>query len=220
MTEYGYFAKQRIVKQLLMAVVFVFILIGGWFYPLLGYFIPACMLLGVGIAISKGRKWCDWYCPRGSFWDYMIRPFSPKKEIPKGIKSLRTRIAVLLFLMASMIIQIIKRWPDTYKIGMFFMTMLTATTVLGIILAFLFHQRAWCYLCPIGSISNWIGRNKYPLKINSELCVECIVCAKVCPMQIKPHAFKKEGTETIKDFDCLKCSSCVAACPQKALTLK
>jgi ferredoxin-type protein NapH len=201
------FLKHRKAKQLLMSIAFVFILTGGWFFPLLGYFIPACMLLGVSIAMKRGRKWCDWYCPRGSFWDYMI-------------KGLPVRIAVLTLLMAMMVIQIAKRWPDPYKIGAFFVAMLTATTLLGIIAAFFFHQRIWCYVCPIGSLSNWVGRNKHMLTINSAQCVECKLCAKVCPVQIRPYTFKTEALQAINDFDCLKCGSCVAVCPKKALSIK
>ena len=220
MKEHSMFIKHRRVKQLLMAIVFIFVLLGGWFYPLLGYFIPACMLIGIGIALSKGRKWCDWYCPRGSFWDIMIEPFSRKKEIPGFIKSLPIRIGVVVLLMTLMSIQIIRRWPDPYSIGAFFVTMLTVTTALGVIAALLFHQRIWCYVCPIGSMSNWVGKDKHMLQINSEQCVECKLCAKICPMQIKPYTYKKEGTQVVKDYDCLKCGSCVALCPKHSLSLK
>ena len=219
MTDYKVFEKKRRVKQMFLAAVFVLVLMGGWFYPLLGFFIPACMALGLSIAFSRGRKWCDWYCPRGSFWDYVLKPFSPKKEIPLIFKNMVFRISVLTLLMAAMTFQIIKRWPNPYKIGSFFVLLLTVTTGLGIILALFLHQRLWCYLCPIGSISNLAGRNKKPLYIDSETCVECKMCAKVCPMQIKPYAFKKQGREKVGDFDCLKCASCVAACPKKSLSL-
>jgi len=218
--DHTLFAKHRKVKQMFLSVIFIFIIIGGWFFPVLGYFIPACMIVGIGIASFSGRTWCDWYCPRGSFLDYMIRPISPGKEIPAVLKSMPTRFLVIAMLMTTMIIQIIKRWPDPFKIGEFFVTMLSVTTGLAIIAALFFHQRSWCYLCPIGTLSNLAGRNKRMLKIDSGQCVECKVCAKVCPMQIKPFKFKAEGVQIVKDPDCLKCSSCVEACPKKALSFK
>jgi hypothetical protein len=67
MVEYKIFERKRKIKQFVMAIIFLIILIGGWRYSLLGYFIPLCMLLGMGIGLFKGRKWCDWFCPRGSF---------------------------------------------------------------------------------------------------------------------------------------------------------
>jgi polyferredoxin len=217
MTEYKIVEQKRKTKQFIMGIVFLAVIIGGWKYPLLGYFIPLCMLLGIGIGFFKGRKWCDWLCPRGSFFDVSIKLISPKKEIPRCFKSLPLRIGVLSFLMLMMTLQIIKHWPNPYKIGMFFVTLLTVTTILGIILALIFHQRTWCYFCPIGSMANWVGRNKYPLKIDSKLCTECKLCYKVCPIQVAPFKFKKQNREIARDGDCLKCNHCVLSCPQKAL---
>ncbi len=219
MAEYKILAKKRNTKQIFMAGVFLIVLIGGWFYPLLGYFIPLCMLLGIGIGVFKGRKWCDWFCPRGSFFDILIKPVSSKKEIPKFFKGLPFRIGMLSFLMLMMTIQIIKRWPDPYKIGMFFVILLTVTTIVGIILALIFHQRTWCYFCPIGSMANWVGRWRYPLRLNSNLCTECELCYKICPIQVAPFKFKKTGLETVRDGDCLKCGLCVSSCPKAALKL-
>ena len=221
-------------KQFIMGIIFLVVLIGGWKYPLLGYFIPLCMLLGMGIGFLRGRKWCDWLCPRGSFFDAFIKPISqqgnglafkiakaisPKKEIPRFFKGLPLRIGMLSFLMLMMTLQIIKRWPNPYKIGMFFVILLTVTTILGIILVLIFHQRIWCCFCPIGSMANWVGRNRYPLKIDSKLCTECKLCYKVCPIQVSPLRFKKLGIEIVKDGDCLKCGLCVLSCPKKALEL-
>jgi polyferredoxin len=219
MDEYKILQKKRRIKQFFMAILFLVVIIGGWRYPLLGYFIPLCMLLGIGIGFFRGRKWCDWLCPRGSFFDTVIKPISPKKEIPMFFKGLPLRIGFLSFLMLMMALQIIKRWPNPYKIGMFFVMLLTFTTVLGIILALIFHQRTWCCFCPIGSMANWVGKRKYALKIDSKLCTECKLCYKVCPIQIAPFEFKKDEIEQIKDGDCLKCGLCVVACPKKALSL-
>ncbi len=219
MTEYKIFEKKRKIRQFIMGIVFLAVLGAGWKYPLLGYFIPMCMLLGMGIGFFKGRKWCDWFCLRGSFFDVMSKPISPEKEIPGFFKGLPIRIGILSFLMLMMTLQIIKFLPDPYKIGMFFVILLTVTTMIGIILAFIFHQRTWCYLCPIGSIANWAGRGKYPVKIDSNLCTDCNLCYKVCPIQVAPLEFKRSGLETVNDGDCLKCGLCVLSCPKGALEL-
>lgn len=219
MNEYKVLEKKRKIKQFVMAGIFLIILIGGWRYSLLGYFIPLCMLLGMGIGLVKGRKWCDWFCPRGSFFDMLIKPMSPKREIPRFFKGLPLRIGMFSFLMLMMTIQLIKRWPDPYKIGMFFVILLTVTTILGIILALIFHQRTWCCFCPIGSVAGWVGRNRFLLKIDSKLCTECKLCYKVCPIQVTLLEFKKSGLEIVKDGDCLKCDLCVLSCPKGALEL-
>lgn len=202
---------------MLMGLLFVVIVILGWFYPLLGYFIPFCMLLGISIALRKGRKWCDWYCPRGSFYDGLISAISPKKQMPAIFRKMYFRVTMLAVLMTLMMVNLIVRWPDPLKMGMVFVVMLTVTTTLGIILALVFHQRSWCMVCPIGTLTNIVGMNKAMLKIDSNLCIECKLCAKVCPVQIKPYLYKKEGMQPMKDSDCLKCGLCVAVCPAKAL---
>ncbi len=212
MAEDNVLQRNRGFHQSVMAAVFLAILLGGWRYPVPGYFVPACMLAGIGIGLYRGRKWCDWYCPRGSFFDVLIGPISPKKGIPKFFKGLPFRICMLSFLMLLMALQIIKRWPDPYKMGMFFMVLITTTTVLGVFLALIFHQRVWCCFCPIGTMANWAGRQKYPLKM------DCKLCRKVCPVQIEPFKFKGRAVEKVGDGDCLKCNLCVQACPKKALS--
>ncbi|MBU2257982.1 MAG: 4Fe-4S binding protein [Candidatus Omnitrophota bacterium] len=210
--------KIRRARQFFMAAVFIAVFIFGWIYPILGFFIPLCMILGIGIGLFKGRKFCDWYCPRGSFYDAWFKSLSPQRKIPALFKNIYFRLGVLLFLMAVMVVNLFYRWPNPINIGMFFVIMMTSTTVLGVGLALFFHQRSWCSFCPVGTIANLAGRNKFSLMINSQDCNECKACAKVCPIQIEPYKFKKTGIREVKDFDCLKCGTCVAACPKKALS--
>jgi ferredoxin-type protein NapH len=204
-------------KQYLMAIIFIGLLIAAWKYPVLGYFIPACMVLGIGLALFKGRKWCDWYCPRGSFYDVILKEISPKKKIPMLVKTTAFRVLVISFLMTVMIIQIIIRWPDPIAIGMFFVILLTITTFIGVILSVIFHQRTWCSLCPIGSVSSWVGKNQGKNQLDSELCTSCTLCHKVCPVQIEPYKYKSAGIQGVDEGDCLKCELCISACPRKAL---
>lgn len=210
--------KTRKGKQVVMGALFLVLLGLGWIFPLIGYFIPLCMAAGVGMAFFKGRKWCNWYCPRGSFADGYMKCISPGRRIPVWLRGLPLRIGVLTFLLAMLGFQITRLWPDFTGIGGFFMVLLTITTALGVILALAVHQRAWCYICPIGTMSNWVGRNKYPLAFDEEKCVECNACAKSCPMQLSPYSRETTGMEG--QGDCLKCGLCVATCPKSALTFK
>jgi len=216
--EFKVLDRKRHARQFFMGITFIAIMIAGWFYPLLGYFVPLCMILGMGVALFQGRKWCDWWCPRGSFSDAWARIISLRKEIPPVFKGFPFRIAAFLLLMSLVAVNLKLRWSDPYKIGMFFMLMLTTTTALGIFLTLIIHQRCWCTFCPIGTASNWIGKNKYPLKIDSQNCIDCKLCGGVCPIQIKPYAFKKSGVEIVKGGDCLKCNLCISVCPKKALS--
>jgi hypothetical protein len=97
--------KTRRLKQYLMGTIFLILIPFGWFYPLIGYFIPLCMLAGIGIASLKGRTWCNWICPRGSFSDSYMKNISPERKIPIYFKSLPLRIGVIIFLMSMLTYQ-------------------------------------------------------------------------------------------------------------------
>jgi len=198
-----------------------FITIAGWWYPVLGYFIPFCMVAGLSIAVKRGRAWCDWLCPRGSFLDVVLSPISLKKKIPDILRNTGFRIAVLSFLMLVLLTQLPRYWPSIAGMGLVFVTMLTVTTVLGIILGILFHPRSWCTICPIGTMSNWIGRGKSPLMIDSR-CNECKACDTICPIQINRWQYHPSEGEAavIPEWDCLKCGLCISACKREALTLR
>ena len=210
------FKKKRTRLQLYTSVALPAVIIGGWLYPPLGFTLLICMVGSIGIALYRGRAWCDWMCPRGSFYDLFLDKLSRKVKIPALFKTNWFRSLVLTALMVSLGMQIYYAWGDSYGIGMAFVIVLTVTTTIGIVLGAIFKPRAWCQICPMGTISSWISKGKKPLHV-SEQCKDCKLCAKVCPMQLQPYE-DKAGDMT--DGDCIKCSSCVAACPINALEFK
>lgn len=203
------------------AAVFPAVLAGGWYYPLLGYFILLCMVAALGMAAKSGRKWCGTLCPRGNFYDLALKPLSPRKKIPAVFRRAPLRAGVLAFLLFMMASQIILRWPDPYSIGKFFVVLLTVTSAVGVVLGLLYQERTWCYICPMGTMSKWIGGAKKPVALESASCKSCKLCQKACPMQLDPSSHKTGSNESaaVLEPDCLKCESCVAACPKKALSL-
>lgn len=206
----------RRIKQLIMGVIFLILLPAGWIFPVLGYFIPACMLLGIGIATFQGRSWCNWLCPRGSFEDSLLSRLSLKRPVPAVFRGTPMRVGVMAILMTVLTVMIIRLWPDPLAIGGFFVLMLSVTTVVAVILGIIFQQRLWCYVCPIGTMSNWVGKNRRPLHLAADKCVDCGLCAQKCPMQLAPATLK--STEGMANRgDCLKCSICVDHCPTAAL---
>ncbi len=209
--------KKRNGRQLVMGTGFVALTGLGWVYPVTGYFIPLCMLLGIGVALFRGRTWCNWLCPRGSFADALLRRVSPGRSIPEVFRSLPLRVGMIVFLMTVLGTQLLRLWPDLYAIGGFFVMLLTITTAVGVLLGLVLHQRTWCYICPIGTMSSWVGSRRKPLLMEREDCTECNVCAKVCPMQLAPRELKHADNMENRG-DCLKCGICTTACPGSALT--
>ena len=191
------------------------VVIGGWFYPLLGYLLIGCMAGALGIAAFKGRTWCDWMCPRGSFYDLFLGKVSKKNNVPYFFRATTTRVAMIFILFTIIGVQIYFAWPSINGIGLAFVIVLTITTSLGIVLGMGIHPRTWCHICPMGTIANWLSEGKKPLLI-SESCTSCRACDKVCPMQLAPSEDREHGM--LRDNDCIKCGTCVATCPKKALS--
>ncbi len=131
------------------------VLVGGWFYPYLGFFILLCMVGAVGLAALRGRAWCDWMCPRGSFYDVFLKRFSRKSKIPSFMRTNAFRGALLAVLMSALGVQLYLSWGDPERMGVAFMRVLTVTTTAGIVLGALFQQRAWCHICTIGTMGKW-----------------------------------------------------------------
>lgn len=201
--------------QPLIGITLVLLLIGGWFYPPLGYFLLFCMVMAMGIGVIKGRNWCDWMCPRGSFWDQYLGRFSRKVEVPGFFRSTPFRMLWLGILMTMLIVNLTPVWGDYYKMGRPFVMILTVTTAVGLVLGILYHHRIWCMFCPMGTMANWLGRGKMPLTVSSS-CTQCGTCEQVCRMQINPGLYREAGV--VQHGDCLKCFYCVEKCPKQALS--
>lgn len=190
------------------------VVIGGWFYPPLGFFLFMCMLGAVGLAVYKGRAWCDWMCPRGSFYDSVLTRLTRNRKVPALMKTRAFRSWVLVGLLLALGLQLYFAWGDAGKMGLALVRVLTITTTAGIVLGAVFQQRAWCHICPMGTLGNWISKGaKKPIYV-SENCKSCKLCSKVCPMELKPYEYK-DGIMT--EGDCIKCGTCIWACPIKAL---
>lgn len=185
--------------------------IGGWFWPYLGYMLIPCMIAPAIVGAIRGRHWCGWFCPRGSFYDLVMARISGKRRPPRWMLGNPFRATLLVLLMGMMTVQIIHVWPDARAIGLVFVRLLTITTVIGIALALIFDTRSWCSICPMGTMASWFSQGKRPIMV-SEACKLCGACEKVCPMGLVPHKYDASHA------DCLKCGKCVATCPVKALS--
>lgn len=207
------FRERRTRLQKYTSIALPVVLIGGWFYPPLGIFLVLCMGGALSIAVSKGRSWCDWMCPRGSFYDVFLKKISRNRKIPALFRAKTFRTLILFGLFTALGVQIYVAWGDPEAVARAFVRVLTVTTTAGIVLGAVFQQRAWCHVCPMGTLGNWLSTGKKPLYV-SDYCKDCKVCARVCPMQLKPYEHK---AGVMENGDCIKCSSCIDACPINAL---
>jgi len=170
----------------------------------------------MALCVIKGCKWCDWYCPRGSFYDSFLKRFSRNVSVPTLFRHPLFWAGWLALLMYMVISKLIPVWGDPYLMGKPFVLILTVTTGVGLVLGSVYQYRIWCMFCPMGTMANLLGRGKQQVTIDEEICTDCETCAGVCRMQTKPYAYKEAGL--VGHGDCLKCQQCVENCPTGALT--
>ncbi|BBF43502.1 iron-sulfur-binding protein [Lachnospiraceae bacterium KM106-2] len=179
-----------------------------------------CMVAPILFSLfGKGRYWCGNYCPRGNFYEHVVSKISPNKKVPKFLKSLGFRIAMILLVFFNFGVGMYQNWGNLSGIGLVFYRIIVITSLVGIVLAFFYRPRTWCQFCPMGTIASYIarvrGRDNELAVTNS--CVACGLCEKACPMELSP---KEQKGDKVTSTDCILCKKCVYVCPKKSITEK
>ncbi|HBF33249.1 TPA: 4Fe-4S binding protein [Candidatus Sumerlaeota bacterium] len=189
-------------------------LVVAWIWPIIGWAALGCMLAPPLLAIRKGRWWCGNACPRGSFYDLFVAPFTKARHIPAWAHTVGFRVGTLIVVMSFFTLQMVYAWGNWNAMGLVFLRMILITTLIGLTLSIFYSHRSWCSFCPMGSMSALLGKRAMPMRVEAS-CISCKKCAQVCPFNLEPFQAKDALFE---NGDCLKCGKCVAACPKKALS--
>lgn len=203
--------------------------------------VDAYFILYWGFGISKGR-YCRYnmyvgscsginlsrknvvrkFLPRGSFNDILLSKISHNRKIPRLMKNKWFRLLFVVVLMGAFAVQLTFAWGNMVQVGQVFVRMILITTGLSLILGVVYSHRAWCVVCPMGTMASWVTKAGNDSKsknvtFHKEKCVSCNLCTKSCPMEIDVLKFRSNGEVTHPD--CLKCSECVIKCPKGALEI-
>lgn len=203
-------------------ILFLYLLV-AYFVPQIGVIAIICMIGPVAMAVSKGRYWCGHFCPRGSLYDKVVSRFSFHRPIPKFVRTKSFRVFMLLFIFGMFGIQLYLNGFSMAGIGCTFWNIILITTLVGIVLGFLFSPRTWCSFCPMGTLSAWVSPCKpkrgFPQVYVSEACqMKCKRCAKVCPMKLVPYESRGNNFGYLHP-DCIKCGRCIGACSTKVVKM-
>lgn len=134
------------------------IVIGGLFYPLLGYLVVAMMAFLLALSFFEGRYWCRNFCPRGAFLDIVLSKASRNKPFPRLLSSQWFRLSVLILFMGFLIYRIINSGGSALVIGAIFVGMCLVSTAIAIIMGILTRHRAWCAICPMGFLQEKVHK--------------------------------------------------------------
>jgi len=197
---------------------FIYYLLAGGFS---GVFLHYLMTKLIGPLIF-GRGWCGWGC-----WTAMVLDLLPWKKPSSGriphigvIRYIHFGLIVGILLLAWYILKV-PAGSSVYPVGFYaFAIGNAAYYAVGIVLAAKFKDnRAFCkYVCPIPTVQKIGGRfSILKLKIDAEKCIDCGLCEKNCPMNVKLLTYKEAGTR-ILSTECIMCSRCADICPVGAIS--
>lgn len=134
------------------------IVIGGLFYPLLGYLVIAMMALLLSLSFFRSRYWCWHLCPRGAFLDIALSKVSAKRPTPKIFTVQWFRWFIFALFMSFLIIRITRTGGNYIAIGAVFVGMCVITTIIAIILGVITKHRGWCMICPMGTFQEKVHK--------------------------------------------------------------
>lgn len=133
---------------------------------------------------------------------------------------------MVMFIFTMFGIQMYRAWGDWNAMGKVFWTIILITTIVGIILSFIYAPRTWCSFCPMGTLSSWVTPRSGNLPagyrrifVGEKCTTRCKLCSAVCPMQLTPHESRNQEEGFIHP-DCLKCSRCTIGCPLKVPVMR
>ena len=134
------------------------IIIGGLFIPLLGYLVVAMMALLLTLAYFKGRFWCWYLCPRGAFLDIALSKLSRKRSTPELFTKQWFRWSVFVLFIGFLILRIMRTGGNLIAVGSVFVAVCLLTTVIAVILGLPTKHRAWCLICPMGTLQEKVNK--------------------------------------------------------------
>ncbi len=145
-------------SQMIMIWFLPVIVIGGLFYPILGYLVVAMMAYFLTLSFFKGRYWCWNLCPRGAFLDIVMSKMTLKRPVPRLFTKMWFRWLIVVVFISFLTYRISRTGGNLVAVGAVFVLMCLLTTVISIILGSATKPRSWCSICPMGTLQERIHR--------------------------------------------------------------
>jgi polyferredoxin len=184
----------------------------------------------IAVSVLMKKAFCSWMCPIGtlseSMWMLGQQLFKKNIAVWKWLDyPLRSLKYLLLFFFTFSILKMsmddLNRFINSpynkvadIKMYLFFaeITPFALWAIIILMLASVVIKNFWCrFLCPYGALLGIAGLLS-PFRITrvKETCIDCELCTKVCPSNIKVHQVGQVWSD-----ECTSCMRCIEECPIK-----
>jgi NAD-dependent dihydropyrimidine dehydrogenase PreA subunit len=214
-----------------------------WFYTgTLNTIHPAGTIILIGFiaaGIIMKKSFCSWMCPVGtlseSLWmlgqSLFKRNFTVWRWLDYPLRSLKYLLLFFfVYAIAAMSVDELNVFINSpynkvadIKMYLFFaeITPFAVGTLIVLMLLSVIIKNFWCrFLCPYGALLGITGLLS-PFRITrvKESCIDCELCTKVCPSNIKVHRIGQarltDAIGQVWSDECTSCLRCVEECPVK-----
>ncbi len=191
------------------------VILGGPIYRGEGFFMP---ILFLSTLLLTGPAWCSYLCYFGAI-DGIAASGKKKPLFPKEIWKTLRFFTTLLVIVTAIVLRIFNNSTAPKVIAVYAAITFGAVGILIVIFislkkGFMGHCS---YYCPIGLLSNTLGKiSPFRIKIGSS-CNNCMACIPVC----RYDALSKENIASgSPGFNCTLCGDCVSSCSSKSINYK
>ena len=193
----------------------------------------------IAVSFIMKKSFCSWMCPIGtlseSLWLAGQKIFKRNITVWKWLDyPLRSLKYLLLFFFVYSIAMMSIRELEIFinspynkvvdiKMYLFFaeISEFSLWVIIGLILFSVVIKNFWCrYLCPYGALLGLTGLlSPFRITRTKSSCIDCELCTKVCPSNIKVHAIGQRNASgpfgQVWSDECTSCLRCVEECPVK-----
>ncbi|MCF8219831.1 MAG: hypothetical protein K9I29_10270 [Bacteroidales bacterium] len=129
------------------------ICIAGHWINFMGYIALVFAMLILMSPLFYRKNSCKTLCPRRSFLNTVVSPYSFRNKMPRFLTKSVTRKIILGIFVGMLITRLI---ITNGQVGIVFVGMCTVSTLAAVFLGILYKPRSWCSVCPVGEGKNMI----------------------------------------------------------------
>ena len=147
-------------REILSVLFVAAVAVGGFFQPLVGFGVAAMLILALVMNFNKPRSFCSSACPRGTALGFALSQVSLRRPMPPFMRTDRVRRVLCAFMMICVIGSAFRLRSDMGGLGAFFWGLCIVSLSAGVLLGIIFKPRAWCAVCPMGTLQDTLAMKK------------------------------------------------------------